>query len=1578
MAVAFGLALIFLALTRTQVGRDELRKEIERQFADQLQGRIEIGQLKGNLLNDLYASQVRIFDPFGTVVLQADSVVMRPRWRDLFRRTVSVGSVTLYRPVVNLVRQESGSWTIADAFRPRIASGRGPSSWTLNSSDIRIVDGVFETSRLGPAPAPVANGQVFDFTNTRLQDIDAAATVEWGPHFKLVEVQRLSGDWSSLGLPLDLVQGQIVLEKDRLEVNQLEVRAGATTLGLSGTIDSLRALRSETPERVTVQLNVQPSRIHSKDVRHFAPSLPLGDVIEVEGRVYGPLSALNVDRLRVERGQSRLLANGSLSLLPDSIRFDVRLHPSTLTARDIAAVLPAARLPDLQHLGVLHFELSSEGAVSLSEKGSDAIRRLASSFNVRGTAGSAEGRIIYAPNRSDVAYSADIRLEEVDLGRIMRKGSLQSRLNGAIVVAGAGLPADDLNGRMHVNLSPSFFSGHWIDTLSITADAQDGVVATRSYYAGSDGVLFATGDIDMSGNIPAYSFNITGRQIDLGPLLRTDSIDTALNGSAVISGHGLSVEDLGGRFEIALDSSLVRYGDLEHVIPPVWNMLEIVHPSTGDPLLLLSGDVATVRFNGDVALDPLLALTRLWGTEALRMIDREFDKPLRGPQTDLAAELDSIRISLETAVAANESALLRSEARTSLERAGFEEGLSTTMQVELHRPDLLAALLPMLPPFEANLRSTLRFYGDADTLTVSGSVFADSIGIGSVRTGAFRTTLDLAASLNAPLDESLVLTLDASTDTVHVSGFTTAHPSLSVHYRQRSGELSFTTRGSRSTGPMQLAAALDLLPDRNRLTLFNLLLSAGSYQWTNTDDYPIDLYSDAVVIPGLTLQSWTSDSGPAQRVYIHGTLSGSPSDKLSADIRNISLRQISEALKMKHPIAGLVHGELDLTGGLTRPELTGRIDVPVFVFDNRVLGTLNLTSQYLPGSPDVALYVNLEPVASLQYAINQQAEELLGGRGLVAKENTVHLGGTFRLPRLRNGLFTEDSGELDLKLDASRVDLFFFELLFPSELANVEGYATARGSITGSFSDPVPDIQAEVRDARFNVPEFRLTYTAEGPVSIDEEGIHIHGARVGDPTGGTAVLTGGILFNDYRYFSFDVQGELDELQIMNVMQSQELPFYGRIWTSGTARLTGPVYSAMLRSTNAIASARSEVFIPLVETDVSVDPGFIVFADSTGKVPDLQQISRRKNLLSRRPTGERTFIDGLEMDLNIFAQSGSTVHLVIDPLLGDVINAVGSGRIQLQLLEGEFSTFGTLNVTSGDYLFTAGDVFMRRFLIDNGTITWDGDPINAQMNIQASYRTRASTQGIEDPARTVPLIVRLGLTGRVSTPEIGLSLAIDRRDRDLIGNVSGMEARLNQPDKATEYATSVLLTNSFLLTTSDQGSFANNTARDGTSQFAFTSLSQLVTSQINRYLSQAIPNLDVNFGLQTNRVQDLDISYGVAVRLLDERLVIRGQGVYLSEENAERLRGEFVVEVRLNPNVSVEVFYRKEGDQISDATATNTTGAGLSYQTQFSTWRRLTRKLFGWIRPDDTGHENTAEDERNETGTGLPDTTASTE
>ena len=147
-----------------------------------------------------------------------------------------------------------------------------------------------------------------------------------------------------------------------------------------------------------------------------------------------------------------------------------------------------------------------------------------------------------------------------------------------------------------------------------------------------------------------------------------------------------------------------------------------------------------------------------------------------------------------------------------------------------------------------------------------------------------------------------------------------------------------------------------------------------------------------------------------------------------------------------------------------------------------------------------------------------------------------------------------------------------------------------------------------------------------------------------------------------------------------------------------------------------------------------------------------------------------------------------------------------------------------------------------------------DPV---LDINAEYRTRASRGGLpEDVGGTLtsslPLIVALHVTGRLNAVLVGLDLVLDQR-QEVISDTPLLEAYLNQPDRAAQHATSVLLTNSFLLSTEGAG----NTVLAGS---ALNSVSQLVTSQLNRYLSQVIPNADFALGvLSDETAQELDVS-----------------------------------------------------------------------------------------------------------------------
>lgn len=1541
---ALGISfLLFFALTRTQVGREALRDQIVRQFDARFEGRLEIGTLSGNLVHDLYAGRVRVLDPAGAVVLSADSVVVRPSWRDLLSRTFSTGRITLIRPELHLVRLDDGRWTIQEAFgRETVDTTR--TSWSFSAADVEIVDGAVTTRNLGTPPPAVAHGLVFDYASSSLRDVDARAVVDLEPGGRFVDVLSLEADLPDAGLALAALQGQFVLEDDRLALNGVDVQLGASRLTVTGTLDGLRDLASR-PSASHLDLDLAESHLDHDELRALFPRLPLADAVDLRARLSGPVDALVVEEVHVRRGRSQLTASGLVRGLPDSIAFEAALPDARLVAEDVRAVLPASGLGTFGHLGTLRVSARADGRVDrLSGRGALAFE-IASEVDVTTDAGMMAGTVAVARNAAGrIVTEADLVTTGVDVGRIARETGLASSLSGHVTWEGTGRTLRDTEGRLSVELGRSRVAGRHLDSLRLDVTTLDGIANAEGWLLQYPGGATLRGSVDLRAAVPTYQAQARTYSLDLGRILPHDSLQTSLNALLTLEGRGISLAKLGGTADVAFDPSTVSWNGRVQTVPAHRTRVELRQDEAGTSLLALSGDVATARLEGRFALAPMVVLGRLWGQALVDAVAHELEKPLsrssgRRPPSDALPE-DPL------------DAFLRHESTRATARAYLEETRETSQrlsgEVALHRSDILVALVPMLPRIDADLRASLRLQTDADRFELTAAIHADSLRTQALTADFTRVTLHASASMDGPLRETLTARLEAETRHARWRDRDVIGLRASADYADRTARLSVASEDEGTTLPVRVAAHLDILPDRNRLTLTDIWISARGYAWSEAEPGFVDLYRDAVVVPGLVLENRGDTLLPPQRIRIDGIVSRMPEDTLYAGLESIQLRQLSDLAHLKRAVGGRLDGRIALTGIRAQPEITGDVNIATLSFDNRVLGDVSVSSRYVPGQPDVLLDLALLPTAA--------AVDVIPGTRIPAVhiENRLHLSGTFRLPVAERN----DPGALDLTFEAGRADPFFFEYLFRDVVANVRGAISGRGSIRGTFQRPHFDGTLALAEARFALPAFNLTFEAAGAARVDADGIHLEDLVLHDPTGGSGVISGGILFNDYRFFSFDLRGDLDDLQIMNVSNSRDLAFYGQIWASGHATLTGPISNALLRSVDAVTSPESNVFIPITETGTSTDAGFIVFADSTGRLPDLTRLVRRDNLLARRPSGEREFIDGLEMDLNILAPTGSTVHLVIDPLVGDVINAVGSGRIQLQRTEGEFYTFGTLEVTSGDYLFTAGEVFIRRFLIDEGTISWDGDPLNASLDITASYRTRASRAGLNLQASSttlIPLIVRMHVTGRVATPIVDLRLAIDRNDRsNLIGMDEGLEAVLNQPERAAQYATSVLLTNSFLLTTDFQPDTELANTRN---QLAFNSLSQLVASQLNRYLNQALPNLDLNFGVQGESTQDLDVTYGVALRLLDERLIIRGQGVYQNNQNDQTRRtqqgllDEFVVEVRLNPSVSVEVFYRRENDLLTADPSTGTTGAGLSFETQFSSWNRFWQRLFGWLRPE---------------------------
>lgn len=1556
LAALLGSAILIVGLTRTQVGRDGIRSQIERAVSERVRGTLTIESLSGSIIDDLVAEGVRLTAPSGNVVATVDSIVAEPRWANLLTSELSVQSLALIRPSLTPTRDSSGRWDLVTALQSASPSDETESPLGLSLAEVSIRDGRIEPQRSGTPPSLVRDDWAFDYTRAAISEISLRAAVERTAANARVVVREGAFSVPDPDVRVSAMQGRVVRESNGWSIDNLDVSLDTTRIR-----GRARYQVSPAPsEPVSFAIRLDRSRLDHDEIRRLVPRLPFRDLAVVEGDIEGSGERVVVNELKISHNSSFATLRGTIA------------QPTSATQLDAAVTESRVRLADVREVwpGLPVFPDSAVGPVDLtgSVDGSAELGMDPRTFDLDGTLraasrhGAVRGSVSVARAPADsLRYSASLDADSLNIDPFTRQADRSTQFTGTVGVTGVGPPTGAGRGMIDLSLGPLRIGSRTFASADGEVTFREGSIdGALTFRQKEGGRLHVQTGLDSLGTESDYTAVASATNFDLaadgGPFPSTQ-----LNARLTLQGSGANWPDLNATAVLSVDSSRVLRGDSTTLLPPHSATLRLSDRETDRPRVELSGSIATATVDGTSLGPRLWSSSQIWAESLRQAVAREMDKPLPsrpgGPLRPFV--VDGANTPLPS------SPMVPAELATETQAP---PPIEASAQIRVHRSDILRAWWPAFPKQSEQLEVDASLSISPDSVSASGSISAGRLKVQSDVVTGLTAEYELRGHNRAPVAQTLETKVQVSADSVRARGLPISNVSASLGYTARAGSLRVYADSAGIIGPVVLQSDINVTPTQNEFRVRTASIGLRGDAWEIESPSSLMVSSEALVVTPLTLNRPHPQTNETQRIRIGGTLSGAPADTLSLETENVAIASFARALDSPKLLGGDLGGQVHVTTTESGTALDGSLSVRRLSFDRRVLGNATLGLEYSTESPDLRVGGSLRSTATAVDSLS--TPELVPSGVRSVEPNDLSLSGRIRLPPwvysdgpVRTSQIPAGD-TFDLNVDVSRADLFFFRYIFEERVAGVQGYTAGTIHVGGRYAHPVFDADLTVEEGRVRLPRFGLEYEFRGPVDVDRRGIHLRDLSVQDDDG-SATVAGSILFNEYRFFSFDLAATLDAITVIDVSRAEDLPFYGHIRASGPATLTGPLSDATLRSNAAETTPESELFIPVSGETVENEAGFIVFADSTGAVPNFENMTRRENILADRPEGQPTFVEGLNIDLNVTAPEGSTVNLVFDPVVGDVVTAVGSGRVQLQRQEGEFRVFGNFYATGGTYLFTAGEVFVRRFDISEGTITWDGDPINAQLDLAAEYRTRASPSGLpgyENYRGRIPVSVELGIAGRVATPRVDLSLALTRDEQSNLVGSETLDAILNEPALRTEYATSVLLTNTFMLTTESimrrggagtEGTDNRLTAAGN--QLAFNSVSQLVSSQLNRYLGAALPNVDLNFGVQGEDPNDLDLIYGVALRLLNERLVIRGEGVYTGDEpDAEQARGpegEFVVEVRLSSNVSAKVFYRRTGDELTRNQAlTSSRGAGLSFQTVFSTWSDFFGRLFGWLFP----------------------------
>ncbi len=550
----------------------------------------------------------------------------------------------------------------------------------------------------------------------------------------------------------------------------------------------------------------------------------------------------------------------------------------------------------------------------------------------------------------------------------------------------------------------------------------------------------------------------------------------------------------------------------------------------------------------------------------------------------------------------------------------------------------------------------------------------------------------------------------------------------------------------------------------------------------------------------------------------------------------------------------------------------------------------------------------------------------------------------------------------DFTLRASQFPILVLEFFMGSIISNTQGYVNAQIDVTSDGDQP--DIGGRVLiNGQTSVPLLGTTYEfINSSVNIDNQLIGFSEINIMDTEGNLASASGGIRHNHLTNFRMDTEVTTDKLMLLNTDKSAGMPFYGRGVGSAIIGIRGP-FNQLNMTIQARTGPTSRISIPISST-ISVSDEEAFFIDFVSDNSFEEVLATEGSSFVQ--------IEGLNLTVDLTLTPDCEVSIILDESTGDILRARGNSELLIELTRaGNFTMRGTYEVVSGEYQFAQLNFTRKMFRINQGgTITWTGDPLNAKIDIDASYSVRTPPYNFileyigqndrlaELAQNATDVDLFLHLRGDLFSPDI----TFDMEFPELTGQVRNyVEDRLrviaDDQNEINKQVFGLLIARSFIPSVSSVVNI------DGT---VVNTVSEVITNQLSFFLTQYlqesvdevpfISSVELNIGYNVYRnnytaeAQEL-VKTGNEFMVQPEIGFLNNRLQLTMEANLQTgsavtsntlITHDFVVEYSITKdNRLIAKLYQRTEPYVFEKTSK--LGIGLTYQKEFDRFHEF---LFG--------------------------------
>lgn len=637
--------------------------------------------------------------------------------------------------------------------------------------------------------------------------------------------------------------------------------------------------------------------------------------------------------------------------------------------------------------------------------------------------------------------------------------------------------------------------------------------------------------------------------------------------------------------------------------------------------------------------------------------------------------------------------------------------------------------------------------------------------------------------------------------------------------------------------------------------------------------------------------------------------------------RNINLSDFSQLFHAPARLEGLATGRVVLDDPFGNLGLSADLEGSQFRLNDDSIGQISLKGNYTQAT-------GLLP---FQFS---STHTLVGG--------SLQFSGSS--PKLQGSLHLDGEG------------LRFMAPYLSDYIGDLQGTISGNLNLAGTLARPDINGDLSLNDLGFTVNYLGTHYRLPSEtLHFSENRISLDTASILDDFGDRALLSGEINHQRLNNLDFNIRLGTRKFQFLNTTYFDNKTYYGYAFVRGNIQFSGPVNHMQLVAKVA-PEPGTHLYLPLSDSKDIGKHDFIYFKTIGKEIRE--PVARPKNL-------DLTFRLFAEMNRN------ARIDVILDASTGDAISSEGTGALNLNVsLNGDMTMYGNYSIEEGTYTFTLRHLIPKNFAIDPGsTITWNGSPYDAIVNVTAVYQVPSGTSLYnllspeaagnplfgQDVQRTQKVDVDLKLSGALQKPDIHFAISLPEESVAASYAVTRMKQILQDPSQLLNQVFSLLVFGQFFPETNAPTS--SNLLVSGGLSSVGAILSSQGTSQLNNLLNRVIKDktLGVNFrynpysatGESGDPMQRNALAVGVTKSFFNKRVRVevgsqwdwgRSTGQYSYTTYFDPV-GDFQLEYFVTPDGRFRLSaFRRSNYNVFLENDRTIYGAGIAYKRQFDFFR----------------------------------------